>query len=117
MSSLAIFPAAGAASEWTPHPRFAGVAMQTLLPGALSGGTLSQHLVRVDPGCALETHVHPDQSELHLVLAGSAAAEVNGQELAYRDGAVAAIPADAPHAVRAGAEGVLLLATFSPAMA
>lgn len=117
MSSLTIFPAIRAASEWTPHSSFPGVAMQTLLSGADSNGAISQHLVRVDPGCALETHIHAGQSELHLVLEGNAVAEVGGQPLTYREGAVTAIPADTPHSVRAGKSGIVLLATFSPAIA
>ena len=81
----------------------------------MTQGALSQHLVRVAPGCALETHVHPAQCELHLVLDGSGKACLEDQENDYRPGSVVAIPAGATHAVRAGSEGLTLLASFSPA--
>lgn len=104
-------------SVWVPHPKFVGVAMRTVVTGMRTGGRLSQHLVRVAPGCALEQHVHAEQSELHLVLGGSGLGDVAGQPSHYREGVVSAIPVGTPHSVKAGEEGLLLLATFSPPLA
>ncbi len=104
-------------AAWTAHPKFAGVAMKTVVGGARTGGALSQHLVRVDAGCALETHVHAQQRELHLVLAGSGEARLAGEPDDYRPGSVSVIPAGAAHSVRAGTDGLTLLASFTPAQA
>ena len=89
--------------------------MKTMVSSAMTRGALSQHLVRVEPGCTLETHVHPTQCELHSVLQGSGKASLEEQESEYRPGSLATIPAGAAHAVRAGSDGLTLLASFSPA--
>ena len=102
-------------AAWTAHPKFSGVAMKAVVGSALTGGAVSQHLVRVDAGCALETHVHAQQCELHLVLAGSGEASLAGAPSAYRPGNVSVIPAGSAHSVRAGADGLVLLASFTPA--
>lgn len=102
-------------AAWSAHPKFRGVAMKTVVGSALTQGALSQHLVRVDAGCALETHVHAQQCELHLVLSGSGEAWLEDRSCAYRPGSVSAIPAGAAHSVRAGGDGLTLLASFSPA--
>ena len=102
-------------APWNPHPKFPGVTMKTMVNSAMTCGALSQHLVHVEPGCALETHVHPAQCELHLVLKGSGKAWLEDQESDYRSGSLVTIPAGAAHAVRAGSDGLTLLASFSPA--
>jgi quercetin dioxygenase-like cupin family protein len=107
--------AEASSAPWNPHPKFPGVAMKTLVSSSMTGGSLSQHLVRIDPGCALETHVHPAQCELHLVLNGSGKAWTENQAVDYHPGSLNTIPAGATHAVRAGADGLTLLASFSPA--
>jgi len=102
-------------AAWTAHPKFPGVAMKTVVGSAETNGALSQHLVRVDAGCALETHVHAAQCELHLVLVGSGEAWLEDQPGAYRPGRITIIPAGAAHSVRAGGDGLTLLASFTPA--
>jgi quercetin dioxygenase-like cupin family protein len=108
--------AEASSSPWTSHPKFPGVSMKTLVSSSMTDGTLSQHLVRVDPGCALETHVHPAQCELHLVLNGGGQASLEDRMIDYRPGSLNAIPAGVAHAVRAGSVGLILLASFSPAL-
>lgn len=108
--------AEASSAPWNPHPKFPGVSMKTVVSSAMTGGTLSQHLVRVEPGCALDTHVHPAQCELHLVLAGSGKAILEEQESDYHLGRLATIPAGAAHAIRANADGLTLLTSFSPAL-
>ena len=103
-------------ATWNPHPTFPGISMKTLVSSAMTGGSLSQHLVRVEPGCALETHVHPAQCELHMVLEGSGKAMLEDQENDYRPGSLVTIPAGTAHAVRANADGLTLIASFSPAL-
>ena len=102
-------------AAWNAHPKFPGVAMKTVVGRELTRGALSQHLVRVDSGCALETHVHAAQCELHLVLAGSGEAWLEDQPCVYLPGTVSTIPAGSAHSVRAGADGLTLLASFTPA--
>ena len=89
--------------------------MKTMVSSVMTGGSLSQHLVQIEPGCALETHIHPAQCELHLVLKGSGKAWLEDHENDYRPGSSVAIPAGATHAVRAGPDGLTLLTSFSPA--
>lgn len=102
--------------EWNEHPVFEGVALKHLVTGAETGGSLSCHMVRVEPGCTLETHSHASEWELHEVLAGSAKARVDDAEFVYTPGTMTVIPQKRPHSVQAGSEGVVLLAKFFPAL-
>jgi len=43
---------------WNPHPKFAGVSLKHLVMGKDTGGRLSLHHVRLDPGCAIGDHTH-----------------------------------------------------------
>ena len=115
--NLAMLLDAESTSAWKPHPRFPGVAMKTLIGGSDTDGALSQHLVRVDPGCVLDWHEHPAQCESHLVLEGSARATIGAHETDYGPATQRAIPLGVRHCVRAGEYGVTLLASFSPASA
>jgi hypothetical protein len=56
--------------DWHPHPAFKGVALKHLAIGEATGGRFSCHLVRIEPGCAIGTHVHKGKWELHEVIAG-----------------------------------------------
>ncbi|WP_461211191.1 cupin domain-containing protein [Desulfocurvus sp. DL9XJH121] len=99
---------------WNAHPAFAGVSLKDLVLGADTQGRFSCHLVRVEPGCVLKDHAHPEQTELHQVAAGAAVCIVDGNELAYRPGEMAVMPQGVRHSVTAGPRGVTLVATFSP---
>ncbi len=101
---------------WNPHPNFKGVALRHLMTSKETGGMFSAHVVRVDPGCCLESHVHEGQWELHEVVRGSATAQVDGVALDYFPGMSSVIPKGVRHDVTAGNEGVLLLAKFIPAL-
>ncbi|WP_353119100.1 cupin domain-containing protein [Nitratidesulfovibrio sp.] len=101
---------------WNPHPSFQGVEMKHLVRGASTEGRLSCHMVRVAPGCTLETHVHEGQWELHEVMHGSGRAEVSGKGMDYRPGSVNVIPMGTAHRVQAGDDGLWLLAKFFPAL-
>lgn len=106
-----------AQAAWTPHPKFPGVAMRAVALAAETGGAFSQHQVRVDPGCAIGDHIHPDHWESHLVLHGAGEAEIAGRRAAYAPGVVGVMPKGASHRVGAGAETLYILATFVPALA
>lgn len=102
--------------EWKAHPVYPGVALKHLLTGADTGGDYSLHLVRVDPGRAIEEHVHPDRRELHVVASGDGDCRAGDLRLAYAPGCCADIPAGQVHRVQAGPAGLVLLATFVPAL-
>jgi len=99
-----------------PHPAFAGVFLRCLVPGRETGGTLSVHLVRVEPGGRLDAHVHEGQWEVHRVAAGNGVAVIDGRETAYGPGVTALIPMGARHVVQAGPDGLTVVATFAPAL-
>ena len=99
---------------WNPHPKFAGVSLRHLVPGKDTGGRMSLHHVRVDPGCAIGDHAHAGQVEIHDVLAGQGTCTLEGRAIPYSPGIAGVMPADQVHRVEAGDKGLLLLATFSP---
>ena len=102
--------------NWAEHPTFKGVYLKHLVRGELTNGQMSCHMVRVDPGCSLESHIHAEQWELHEVITGSGVCSLNGSELPYGAGQVTVIPSGVPHAVTAGDDGLVLLAKFFPAL-
>ena len=55
---------------WEAHPAFEGVALRHLVTAADTDGALSVHVVRIDPGCALASHRHDTQMELHEAAVG-----------------------------------------------
>lgn len=99
---------------WNPHPKFTGVSLRHLVTGNGTGGRMSLHHVRIDPGCSIGDHAHAGQVEIHDVLKGSGSCVLDGVTIPYRPGIAAVMPADMVHRVDAGNEGLLLLATFSP---
>lgn len=101
---------------WIPSPKFDGVAMRNLLTGAGTEGRLSAHLVRIEPGKAIGEHVHEGSLEVHEILEGSGVGILPGDRREYRAGVVSLIPQGVLHEVRAGEEGLLLLAKFAPAL-
>ena len=96
------------------HPIFNGVSMQDLALGADTQNRLSCHLVHIAPGCRLDTHDHPAQTELHQVVCGSGQCMLRDRTVAYRPGEMAIIPQGERHSVTAGDSGLTLVATFSP---
>ena len=101
-------------SEFEPHPTFAGVRLKHAVRAGDTHGAFSSHVVLVDPGCALLAHRHPDQDEQHAVLRGSGRLTLDGAARDYAPGDIAVMPRGREHAVVAGADGLVLLATFSP---
>jgi len=102
---------------WNPHPTFPGVALKHLVTGADTRGALSAHLVRVEPGCCLLEHVHPDKLELHDVVQGAGTCALADKTVRYEPGACGLIPANVAHSVRADAgESLYILAKFAPAL-
>jgi len=101
---------------WTAHPVFAGVTLKHLVTGADTDGALSCHLVRLEPGARLASHVHDGQWELHEVVAGSGRAGLGDAAADYLPGVAAVIPRGLVHEVTAGESGLCLYAKFFPAL-
>ncbi|WP_321505396.1 cupin domain-containing protein [uncultured Methanoregula sp.] len=101
---------------WNPHAKFQGVFLKHLVTGSDTGGYLSLHHVRIDPGCAIGDHTHAGMVEIHDVISGEGTCTLDGQEIRYCPGTMGVMPADRIHRILAGKKGLLLLATFSPAL-
>jgi len=102
--------------EWNAHPAFKGVFLKHVIKGESTGNRLSCHLVRIDPRCEIGLHNHAGKSELHEVMDGFGECTLEETTLEYRKGNVGFIPADKYHIVKAGDEGLFLLAKFFPAL-
>lgn len=103
--------------DFSPHPSFGGVALKLLVDGAKTSSALSLHLVRIEPHCCLESHTHPQSLEIHQVICGDGTVVIGDNLGEYHPGTVGVIPAGIPHKVTAGAQGLFILAVFTPALA
>ncbi len=101
---------------WAAHPKFEGVSLKPVVTSRQTGGQFSFHLVRIDPNRQIGGHVHAEQIETHEVIAGSGICVNNGAELLYAPGVISIFPANQPHEVSAGPEGLYLFAKFIPAL-
>jgi quercetin dioxygenase-like cupin family protein len=101
---------------WRQHATFTGVALKHLVTGAETGGAFSVHLVRLEPGAEIGDHVHETSWELHEVAGGGGECVLEGNVIPYAPGSVAVMPLNAGHRVRAGKDGLRLLAKFVPAL-
>lgn len=101
---------------WKAHASCAGVFLKHLVTAADTQGQFSCHLVRVQAGCEISEHTHPDHWELHEVVAGQGRAFLRGNELAYRPGNIVVIPLGEKHRVVAAGEDLYLWAKFVPAL-
>lgn len=100
---------------WNKHPTFDGVALKHLITSNATDGKFSCHVVRIDTGCAIGTHIHEGKWELHEVVKGKGYCLLENCKIDYSEGLVKAIPADLPHSVVAE-EQLFLLAKFIPAL-
>jgi len=103
--------------EYVPHKSFKGVSLKLLAGGNETGHAVSLHLVRVEPNCCLDTHEHLQNLEIHKVIHGSGCVVIGDSTGEYKAGSIGVIPMGTSHKVTAGADGIYLLATFSPALA
>jgi quercetin dioxygenase-like cupin family protein len=102
--------------EWNEHPTFKGVSLKHLIKGESTNNQLSCHLVKVEPGCEIGLHNHVGKTELHEVLNGSGVCTVENTDLNYEEGIIGFIPADKNHLVKAGKDGLFLMAKFFPSL-
>jgi quercetin dioxygenase-like cupin family protein len=102
--------------QWNPHPKFHGVYLKHIITGEQTGNRVSSHIVKIEPGCILDEHIHAGKIELHEVIEGAGICNLNGTELNYFPGDCAVIPEDVKHKVVAGKNGLILYAKFIPAL-
>ena len=57
-----------------PHAKFHGASLKHLITGNDTGGHISLHHVRVDPGCTIGDHTHAGTVEIHDVIEGEGSA-------------------------------------------
>lgn len=97
---------------WGEHKNFSGVFLKNIVTADDTDGAFTCHLVRIEPGCAIGLHAHADSVELHEVVAGEGVCVTPEGEIPYTPGVMAIMPQHAPHEVKAGGEGLCLLAKF-----
>jgi quercetin dioxygenase-like cupin family protein len=77
---------------------------------------LSYHLVKIEAGCVLDTHLHDGKIEIHEIIAGNGKMYLADREIDYSEGKICIIPANIPHKVIAGKDGMYILAKFTSAL-
>lgn len=102
--------------EFCPHKAFKGVYLKHLVTGDKTGNKISCHLVKVEPYCVLDTHVHNNSLEIHEVIYGGGICYIAGNKIEYKIGTVGVIPEKTEHKVTTGKDGIYILAKFSPAL-
>jgi quercetin dioxygenase-like cupin family protein len=102
--------------DFKAHPKFTGVSLKHLVTGKLTNGQISCHLVKIEPHCVLETHVHEGNLEIHETIFGDGICEIGANRVNYTVGTIGVIPENVPHKVVAGAKGMYILAKFTPAL-
>lgn len=101
---------------WNPHPSFKGVYLKHLIIGNDTENKLSCHIVKIEPNCILDTHLHDGKIEIHEVVGGSGTMYLDGKEISYSVGRICVIPANTLHKVVASEDGLYLFAKFTPAL-
>lgn len=102
--------------EFRPHAKFKGVSLKHLVTGKMTNHQISCHLVKVEPFCTLDTHVHENNVEIHEVIYGDGTFYIADNTVGYNLGSIGVIPANVSHKVEAGENGIYILAKFTPAL-
>ena len=102
--------------KFSPHPKFKGVSLKHLVTGQITDNKISCHLVKVDPFCVLDTHVHENSLEIHEIIAGDGICFIGENKVDYTIGAIGVIRENTRHKVVAGPNGIYILAKFTPAL-
>jgi len=101
---------------WNAHANFKGVFLKHLIVGKDTDDKLSYHIVKIEPECVLDTHLHDGKIEIHQIIAGSGKMYLEGKVIDYSQGQICIIPANTPHKVVAGKDGMYILAIFTPSL-
>lgn len=102
--------------DWNEHPAFKGVFLKHLIKGEDTNNQLSCHLVKINANCEIGLHNHVGKTELHEVIEGNGQCSIEKETINYQSGVITFIPADVNHLVKAGNEGLFILAKFFPAL-
>ncbi len=105
---------AGRLPPWYSNPGWTGVALADLASGADTKDAFSSHLVRVQKGCEVSSHLHESQWEWNVILDGHGRILLDGREVSFKPGDTFTTPPGVRHAVVADKEDVALLAVFVP---
>ena len=90
---------------FSPRP---GIGVQVV-----AGDRLMVCWIKIAPGTLLPVHDHPHE-QLGVVLEGAIEVTVGGETRRLGPGAAYAVPPHVPHGGQTGAEGCLVLETFTP---
>lgn len=102
---------------WGPHPRYEGLLLKVLVPGAVNLA-LNVSRVRVDVGKQIPPHVHAGSSETFYILQGSGVCYLGDAATPFSPGFCFYAPAGQEHRLEnTGAEPVEILAIFAPPVA
>lgn len=102
--------------QWNEHSAFKGVFLKHIIKGEDTDNKLSCHLVKIDPNCEIGIHNHAGKCELHEIVNGEGFCTIEQSKFDYHKGVIGFIPADKNHSIKAGNEGLFLLAKFFPAL-
>ncbi|QJB55772.1 cupin [Pseudodesulfovibrio sp. zrk46] len=102
--------------SWNPHPSNAGVSLKHLVTGSETDGRFSVHLVKLDAGAEIGEHVHENHWELHEVAGGDGVCLLEMGITSYGPGDINVLPENIKHYIKAGENGLLLMAKFIPAL-
>ena len=96
------------------NPAWTGVTLADLASGVDTKEAFSSHLVRVQGGCEVSSHLHENQWEWNVILDGHGRILLDGREVPFKPGDTFTTPPGVRHAVVADKEDVALLAVFVP---
>lgn len=102
--------------DWIPHKTFKGVALKHLVVSSDSENEISCHLVKIEPECEIGIHTHENNLEIHEVIFGTGSLLLDKIDYVYSPGNISIIPKNVIHKVKAGKDGLYLLAKFIPAL-
>ena len=102
--------------DWIPHKTFKGVALKHLVLSSDTANEISCHLVRIEPECEIGIHTHENNLEIHEVISGTGSLMLDKIDYEYSPGNISVIPKSVIHKVKAGKDGLYLLAKFIPAL-
>ncbi len=106
----------GPAPAWNPLPGCDGVLLRDLAASAATGGRFSSLIARIAQGSEVSDHLHEDQWEWNMVLAGHGTLILGDETSTFRPGDTFTTPPQTRHTVIADSEDVFLLAVFVPGM-
>lgn len=103
-------------AKWYEHPAFKGVFLKDLVTAEDTNGQFSCHIVKVNAGCEVGSHLHEFQWELNETIAGNGIFILGDKEVVFTAGYTFVTPPEVEHTVIAEGNDLYLLAKFVPAL-